>query len=97
MEYDNNALVPAIVPNANEATMNITWSGQNGDMPDPIPFDATDADLKAWATEAVQNGDIPGISADHAVNFENFEVQRFNATDTLPNRVFVRPKTPFGR
>lgn len=78
-----------------EAVLNITHAGQNGDLPTPIPFDSSDADIRRWATEAVQGG-MPGITADAAVNFQDFVVERFGATAGLPNRVCLRPKTPFG-
>lgn len=78
-----------------EAILNITWSGQNGDLPNPILFDSTDTDVRRWATEAVRNG-LPGITADETVNFQDFVVERFPATGGLPNRVVLRPKTPFG-
>lgn len=78
-----------------EATLNITWAGQNGDLPTPVLFDSTDVDIRRWATEAVRAG-IPGITADAGVNFQDFVVERFSATEGLPNRVVLRPKTPFG-
>jgi len=78
-----------------EAVLNITWQGQNGDLPNPILFDSTDVDIRRWATEAVRGG-IPGITADANVNFQDFVVERFSATAGLPNRVVLRPKTPFG-
>jgi len=80
---------------ADHAVLNITWNGENGELPDPIAYDATDGDILAWAAEAVRGG-IPGINADHNVRLEGFVVERFNATQDLPNRVAVRPKTPFG-
>jgi len=79
-----------------EATLNITWNGQNGTLPDPVFFDATDSDIKTWAAEAVRNGGIPGIAGDAAVNFTDFVVDRFPAGDDLPSRLFLRPKVPFG-
>ena len=78
-----------------EAVLNITWAGQNGDLPNPILFDSTDVDIRRWATEAVRGG-IPGITADVRVDFQDFVVERFGATAGLPNRVVLRPKTPFG-
>jgi hypothetical protein len=81
---------------AHEATLNITWQGQNGDLPDPVAFDASDADVKHWATEAVQQG-VPGIGADQGADFGDFVVDRFAASQEIPwNRIFLRPKTPFG-
>jgi hypothetical protein len=69
----------------------------NGDLPDPVNFDATDADIKTWATEAVRNGDVPGIDADPNVDFTDFVVDRFVAKDDKGNRLFLRPKAAFGR
>jgi hypothetical protein len=81
---------------ANEAQVNITWSGQNGDLPDPVAYDAPNGDVLQWAAEAIRNGDVPGISADTNVNFADFVVDRFNAKDNEPNKIVIRPKTPFG-
>lgn len=82
---------------AHEASLNITVNGMNGDLPDPVPYDATDGDIKAWATEAVAGGSVPGIDADPDVDFADFIIQRFGANEGRPtNRLFLRPKTPFG-
>lgn len=84
--------------NDDNATFNITWEGQNGDLPDPVFFDSSDGDLRAMAAEAVRNGDVPGITADPNVNFTDFVIDRFSATEDNPvNRVMLRPKTPFGK
>ncbi len=81
----------------NEARVNITWAGQNGDLPDPVSFDATQGDVLQWVTEAVRNGDIPGIRADARADFHDFVVDRFAANEARPyNLIQVRPKTPFG-
>ena len=79
------------------ARLNVTWSGANGELPDPVPYDATDHQLKAMATEAILSGSIPGIPADRTVDLTDFVVDRFAATPEVPHhRVFIRPKTPFG-
>lgn len=81
----------------NEARINITFAGANGDMPQPVPRDATDADIKAWVQECVRAGGIPGIAADPNANFNDFVVDRFPPTDVRPwSLLAVRPKTPFG-
>jgi hypothetical protein len=81
----------------NEARLNITFGGQNGDLPDPIAFDASDADVKAWAAEAVRNGSIPGIQAAAEADFHDFVVDRFAATEARPFQlVQLRPKTAYG-
>lgn len=82
---------------AYEARLNITWNGQNGDLPDPVSFDATEAEIRGWAGEAIRGGGIPGIRADPNADLSGFVVDRFRATaDTPYNRLFLRPKTPFG-
>lgn len=83
---------------ADAARLNVTWNGANGFLVDPVPYDASDVDLRAMAQESLRNGDIPGITADQAANLGDFVVDRFPATDDVPYaRVFIRPKTPFGR
>lgn len=88
---------PGPVFGPGQAQLNITINGQNGDLPDPVAFDATDADVKAFAQEAVATGYVPGITADERANFNDFVVDRFPATNDRPfNRLVIRPKTPFG-
>jgi len=43
-----------------QAIVNVTWAGQNGELPDPVSHDATDRDILQWVTEAVRTGGIPG-------------------------------------
>lgn len=81
-----------------EARLNISYGGQNGDLPDPVSFDATDSDVKAFAEEAVRNGSVPGITADPNATFQDFMVDRYEANaEVAYNRLMVRPKTPFGQ
>ena len=91
-------MVDALVEiRADEARVNITWGGQNGDLADPVLFDSTDGDVKQWITEAVRTGGVPGISADPDADFTDFVVNRYEATEGVPfNKIVVRPKTPFG-
>ena len=79
-----------------EAVLNITWAGQNGDLPDKVDVDSTDTQVLAWAEEALQQGGIPGITPDSEISLSGFVVERFPATGELPNRIMVRPKTEFG-
>jgi len=81
----------------NQARVNVTHGGFNGELPDPVMFQAGDGDIKAWVTEAVRTGGIPGINADPTADFSDFVIDRFAATEARPwNCIFVRPKTPFG-
>tara|TARA_R110002095_G_scaffold150083_3_gene129673 strand:+ start:541 stop:807 length:267 start_codon:yes stop_codon:yes gene_type:complete len=80
-----------------EARVNITYAGQNGDLPDTVFAQASDGDIRAWATEAVRNGSIPGIHPSPSASFHGFVVDRFRATRDRPyNLIQLRPKTPFG-
>lgn len=80
-----------------EARVNVTYNGENGDLPDPVSFDATDGDVKAWVQEAVRTGSIPGIPADERAEFHDFVVERFPRKEGRPSHTLVlRPKTPFG-
>lgn len=80
-----------------EARVNVTWSGANGDLEQPVAYDAGDADIKQWVTEAVRTGSVPGIAGDAGADFTDFVVDRFGPTDARPwNLIQVRPKTPFG-
>jgi hypothetical protein len=80
-----------------EARVNVTWAGQNGDLPDPVAFDASDAAVRQWITEAVRGGSVPGVDADARADFSDFVVDRFPANDQRPYHLIqIRPKTPFG-
>lgn len=80
------------------AKLNITWAGNNGDLPDQVEADLDDTAVKRIATESVRDGYVPGIPA-AAADFKDFVVERFRAVPDqgLPNRILLRPKTPFGR
>ena len=82
---------------ANEAIVNVTWAGNNGDLRDPVSFDATDEQIKEWVTEAVRTGGVANIPADPNANFTDFVIDRYAATEETPYaRCFCRAKTPFG-
>ncbi len=80
-----------------EARVNVTYNGENGDLPDPVLFDSTDGDVKGWLTEALSGGNIPGIPTVENADLTDFVVDRFAANEEVNyNRIIVRPKTPFG-
>lgn len=79
------------------ARVNITYAGQNGDLPDPINFDSSDADVRSMLTEAIRSGGVPGIPADPRVSLSDYIVDRFEPTESRPFRMIsLRPKTAFG-
>ena len=83
--------------NENEARVNVTFGGANGDLPDPVSFDSTDANVKAMVGEALRTGGIPGLQADPDADLSDYVVDRFRANEARPyNLVQMRPKTPFG-
>lgn len=79
------------------ARLNVTYNGQNGDYPDAVSFDLSDGDVKQIATEAIQSGYIPGIAEAENVDLADFVVDRFPEENNLPERLMIRPKTPFGQ
>lgn len=79
------------------ARVNVTFAGMNGDMTDPIRYDATDGDIKAMVAEAIRSGSIPGVTAQTAVDLSDFVVDRFTPTADRPFATMtIRPKTAFG-
>lgn len=92
---ENNA--PLRLVGENEARVNITYKGEIGELPDPVNYEAGEADVKQWVTEALRDGGIPGVTADAGANLTDFVVERFRSNETRPyNLIQIRPKTPFG-
>ena len=92
---NENQIQPFINPD--EARVNVTYNGKNGDLPDPVAFNAGDGDIKTWLTESLRTGSIPGIHAVANVDLHDFVVDRFEATEARPyNLIQVRPKTALG-
>lgn len=92
-----NQILSGAFVRMDEARVNITWAGQNGDLPDAVRYDAPADDLRGWVTEAVRFGHVPGIGADRTADFSDFVIDRFAANPTRPyNLIQIRPKTPFG-
>ena len=57
----------------------------------------SDADVKAWVTEALRAGSIPGLGAHANVDLHDYVIDRYKPTDGRPyNLIPVRPKTVFG-
>lgn len=92
---NENALQRQIDPD--QAIVNVTWAGQNGELAEPVPRDATEGDIRQWLAEAIANGSIRGMAADPNVNLRDFVVDRFEPNDARPYAmIMVRPKVPFG-
>lgn len=94
MEYD---IAPANAVRDYEARVNVTFAGSNGDLPDPVAFDSSDAVVKEMLAEAIRNGSVPGIPATAAPDLTNYVIDRFGPTEQRPyNLIQARPKTAFG-
>lgn len=93
-----NEAIDNVIPIApNQARVNVTYNRANGDLPDPVFFDASAEQIKEYVTEAIRGGAIPGIPADPTVDLSGYVVEPFAATAEVPhNRIFLRPKTEFG-
>lgn len=80
-----------------QARLNITYAGQNGDFIDPVPLDASDAVIRQWVEEALHSGSIPGIPATPSASLADFVVDRFAPNETRDHALIqIRPKTAFG-
>ncbi len=82
----------------NQALVNITHKRKNGEMADPVSYDATDGDIRGWVSESIRHGYIRGIDADPTVNLTDYVIERFpiEAGVRDHNLIMVRPKTEFG-
>jgi hypothetical protein len=77
--------------------LNITWNGVSADAHLDVDYRVSDDDLKRIAVEIIRSGGVPGL---HVANlsesaFEHFVVDRFD-TPEGGQRLFLRPKVPFG-
>jgi len=90
--HDNIQLI-----DPNLARVNVTYGGQNGELIDPVAFDASEADVRAWVTEALRTGGIPGIPASPNADITGYVVERFAPTEARAwAAIFCRPKAEFG-
>ena len=75
------------------ARLNVTINGQNGDLPDPVSFDATEGDIRQVAAEAIQTGYIPGIDADPNVDLTDPNLGAADIGDDTAERVHrIQPR-----
>ena len=78
------------------AVLNITYQGVSADAAVDIGYALTDDDVRRIAVELVRSGGVPGLEFDLADNaFDSFVVDRFDTPDG-GERLYLRPKVPFG-
>ena len=77
--------------------LNITYQGQSADYELELPGGATDADIQRIATEVVRSGGVRGLHVPNlpANAFANYVVDRLDGPDG-EQRIYLRPKVPFG-
>lgn len=76
------------------ATLNITYNGLSADYPIELDVQVGDADIKRIAIEVVRAGGVPGLNLPHIPDnaFDGFVVDRLQNGQ----RIYLRPKVPFG-
>ena len=84
-----------------QAIVNVTYGGRNGDLPDPVRRDASKEAIRGWVEEALKTGGIPGIPADRYADLRNFVIDDPVIRDVPGQEISVsyitaRPKTPVG-
>ena len=79
------------------ATLNITFQGQSADYDLAIDFAASDAYIRRIATEVVRSGGVRGLHLPNLAHdaFTNYVVDRLEGPDG-EQRIYLRPKVPFG-
>ncbi len=79
------------------AILNITWNGVSAEAKIDVDYSLGDDDVKHVAVEMIRSGDVPGlhVAALPANTFAHYVVDRF-ATPDGGQRIFLRPKVPFG-
>ena len=79
------------------ATLNITYNGLSSDLPLELDGQVPDVDVRRIAVEVVRSGGAPGL---HITNlredaFVHYVVDRFRGPRG-DERIYLRPKVPFG-
>jgi hypothetical protein len=79
------------------ANLNITWNGLSADTDVNVEYGVSDRDLKRIAVELLRSGGVPGLVVRDLPGdaFEHYVVDRFDTPDG-GQRLFLRPKVPFG-
>ncbi|WP_309896833.1 hypothetical protein [Archangium sp.] len=79
------------------ATLNITYNGMSSDLPLEVDRPVSDVDVRRIAVELVRSGGVPGLHlaqlSDDAFNL--YVVDRFRGPRG-EERIYLRPKVPFG-
>ena len=79
------------------ATLNITYDGLSADYEMAIDYAISDADIRRIAVEVIRSGGVRGL---HIANlrddaFSHYVVDRMQSPQG-EQRIYLRPKVPFG-
>lgn len=76
------------------AILNITYQGLSADYGLELDTNLSDADVRRVAVEIVRAGNVPGLNLPHLGDdaFAGFVVDRLQGGQ----RIYLRPKVPFG-
>jgi hypothetical protein len=79
------------------AVLNITFDGMSADLPVELDRPVSDVDVKRIAVEVVRSGGVPGMHLQHLRDdaFSHYVVDRFRGARG-EERIYLRPKVPFG-
>ena len=79
------------------ATLNITYNGMSADVPMELETRVTDNDIRRIAVEVVRSGGARGLYIPNLPNnaFASFVVDRLTGPGG-EQRIYLRPKVPFG-
>ena len=79
------------------ATLNITYNGMSSDVPLELDGHVSDVDVRRIAVEVVRSGGVPGLHMAQLREdtFNHYVVDRFRGPRG-EERIYLRPKVPFG-
>jgi hypothetical protein len=79
------------------AILNITYNGVSADYPVPVDYALSDGDILRIAVEVIRSGEIAGLHIAHLPEntFVNYVVDRMKSPSG-EDRIYLRPKVPFG-
>lgn len=79
------------------AILNITYQGQSADYELELDFAASDEDIRRIAVEVVRSGGVRGLHVPELPPraFDHFVIDRLRTHDGS-QRIYLRPKVPFG-
>lgn len=79
------------------AVLNITYNGVSVDYPLEVDYQMGDADVRRVAVEVVRSGGVVGLQVPGLDEraFDHYVVDRFRSPQG-GERIYLRPKVPFG-